>query len=288
MKIIDLVQGTPQWLKWRQDGIGASEIAILMGIHPTKTPLMLFNEKLHGEETFVNTAMREGNEQEPLARAWLEKEFGVNLSPLCAEHDGFSFMRCSYDAISDDKTWIGEIKTPHTEENLEKGKAEVNPLYYHQCQWQMMIDNNNSSVLCIWDKFNQKGYIHHIEADVKLWEKMKNKAHDFWMNYVRRGKEPPLTPKDYKDKSDLIDNPEKCNRFIEIKNLMKELEKEQKEIQTDLLQYSDGENFILHGIKFTKCSGRKIYNMEAMENDGIDISSYLKIGKEYYRSSIAN
>jgi len=34
MKVVDLEQGTPQWLAWRRAGIGASEAPVIMGLSP--------------------------------------------------------------------------------------------------------------------------------------------------------------------------------------------------------------------------------------------------------------
>lgn len=42
---LDLVQGTPEWLVWRHDGLGASDAPALMGENPWRTPAALFAEK---------------------------------------------------------------------------------------------------------------------------------------------------------------------------------------------------------------------------------------------------
>ncbi len=46
MKIIDLEQGTPEWLEWRKNGIGSSDIATIMGANPYQTPYQLWEENL--------------------------------------------------------------------------------------------------------------------------------------------------------------------------------------------------------------------------------------------------
>lgn len=56
------------WLKYRKRGIGASEVATIMGLNPYKSSIELFYEKI-GEElgySIENIAMFLGKEQEPL------------------------------------------------------------------------------------------------------------------------------------------------------------------------------------------------------------------------------
>lgn len=56
------------WLKYRKRGIGASEVATIMGLNPYKSSIELFYEKI-GEElgySVENIAMFLGKEQEPL------------------------------------------------------------------------------------------------------------------------------------------------------------------------------------------------------------------------------
>ena len=45
MRVINLVQRTPEWLEWRALGISASEVAVILGRSPYKTPWRLWAEK---------------------------------------------------------------------------------------------------------------------------------------------------------------------------------------------------------------------------------------------------
>ena len=45
MNVIDLPQRTPAWLEWRAGGVSASDVAILLGLSPYKTPWRLWAEK---------------------------------------------------------------------------------------------------------------------------------------------------------------------------------------------------------------------------------------------------
>ena len=45
MKVINLPQRSPEWLRWRTGGMSASEASVLLGISPYKTLWRLWAEK---------------------------------------------------------------------------------------------------------------------------------------------------------------------------------------------------------------------------------------------------
>ena len=45
MKIVDLSQRSPDWLRWRAQGVTASEAAVVLGRSPYKTPWRLWAER---------------------------------------------------------------------------------------------------------------------------------------------------------------------------------------------------------------------------------------------------
>lgn len=287
MRIIDLNQGTTEWLEWRSNGIGASDIAILMGENPHKTPMGLYNEKIGNTSSFTNDAMKHGNEQEPLARKWLESEYDVSLNSLCAQHDTYSFMRCSFDGINMGKRFCVEIKSPYSKEKIEQMKNEIPKMYYLQCQWQMMVCGFlDSMVLCIWDSEEKKGFNHVIEADEKVWEKMQEKASNFW-NDLKRGIPPALTEKDYEDISfDHSELEKDILSYKEAKKAKSDAEKLIKEIEKKLDQAANDKNVIIHGVKMTVCAPRITYDISSMKAAGISVDDYKKCGKPYYKRTI--
>lgn len=45
MKIVDLTQRSPEWLRWRAQGVTASEAAVVLDRSPYKTPWRLWAER---------------------------------------------------------------------------------------------------------------------------------------------------------------------------------------------------------------------------------------------------
>ena len=67
--IVQLQQGSPEWLAYRRAKRNASESAAVMGASPWMTPYQLWLAKTGKQETTVTQAMQRGTDLEPLARA---------------------------------------------------------------------------------------------------------------------------------------------------------------------------------------------------------------------------
>ena len=116
MKIVSFDQGSDSWLKWRKGGIGASDISIIMGSNPYKTPLQLWEIKCgYREEDVVNRAMQHGINHEDVARQWLNQNLQLHLQPVCVEDDDKSHFRASLDGYDFDHETLVEIKCPISE-----------------------------------------------------------------------------------------------------------------------------------------------------------------------------
>ena len=68
--IVELEQGSREWLKWRHNGIGGSDAPAVMGENPWKSVRALHREKTRPpKESRKNAAMIRGTRLEPQARA---------------------------------------------------------------------------------------------------------------------------------------------------------------------------------------------------------------------------
>ena len=76
--IIDLEQGTPAWLEWRSQGIGASDAPTIMGENPWKRAADLLDEKCGKLKSNSNAAMVRGSALEPEARRRFEAKVGLS------------------------------------------------------------------------------------------------------------------------------------------------------------------------------------------------------------------
>lgn len=84
---------TPEWFAQRRKGIGASEIAAVMGISPWESPFSLYWRKVNGWEQDPSPEMSAGQRLEPVIAEWWADEcdplenLAVADSPLLAHPD---------------------------------------------------------------------------------------------------------------------------------------------------------------------------------------------------------
>jgi putative phage-type endonuclease len=138
----------------RRAGIGASEIAALLGISPWESPFSLFWRKVNGWDFEPSAEMEWGTRLETAIAAKyadLHPEFHVATDVGLVEGEE-PWMLATPDALLfDAETWPGdhvsyavaalELKTAHSAHDGwgEPGTAEI-PVYYRaQVLWQMLV-----------------------------------------------------------------------------------------------------------------------------------------------------
>jgi putative phage-type endonuclease len=106
-------QNTPEWHRWRIQGIGASDARVIMGETPFKTAKTLWALKTGRlREEPAGPAARRGRELESFARRAYERQTRTQMEPLCLVHQEFEWMRASLDGLSFDNSTLLEIKCP--------------------------------------------------------------------------------------------------------------------------------------------------------------------------------
>jgi putative phage-type endonuclease len=145
MKVIDAVQGSPEWLAGRAGRVTASMIsAVLMkpetaGFRDYQAQLVaeILTGKPQGS-SFTNEHMQFGTETEPLARSAYEAETGFSVDEvgLCI-HPTIDRAGASPDGLVSNSGLV-EIKCPKVATHLAYLIAGVVPAgYKNQMMWQM-------------------------------------------------------------------------------------------------------------------------------------------------------
>ena len=200
MKIVQLVQGSPEWLAYRLSRRNASETAAVLGISPWTTPYQLWLLKTGRAVTTVTSAMRHGTDTEPAARAAYEAQTGCVMQPLVLEHKGYS---ASLDGITFDHDLILEIKCPvrGSRSDLWSDVAAGNvPEHYAlQVQHQLMVSDAPMAHLWVFD--GQRGLLHEIPRDEAVIERIKAGWEAFQV-FMDTDTPPPLTDADTVQRSD--------------------------------------------------------------------------------------
>jgi len=140
MKKITIAQEGPEWLAWRRSGVGGSDCSVLMGVNPWMKEADLRNRKLGLEsEGYENERMARGKRLEPIVRAMYEDLTGLRMTPVCVEHDKYSWFKASLDGLSECESVVLEIKCPNDKAHLEALRGWIPRYYYPQVQHQLGV-----------------------------------------------------------------------------------------------------------------------------------------------------
>jgi len=133
--IIALEQGSLDWLKWRAEGIGASDAPAIMHENPWKSAGELQQEKLFPRfDRPINAAMARGTALEPAARALYSERRGLDVAPACIQSRALPWMRASLDGICFDRDIVVEIKCGESVYKRSSRNGVPPDYYYGQLQ----------------------------------------------------------------------------------------------------------------------------------------------------------
>jgi len=145
MKILNLVQGSPEWHQHRATAFNASDAPAMLGISKYKTRSQLIKERATGIIQEVDDATQrrfnDGHRFEALARPLAEEIIGEELSPVTGAEGKYS---ASFDGITFDRTVIYEHKSMNAElrailQRPGAGGAGLDEQYQVQMEQQLMV-----------------------------------------------------------------------------------------------------------------------------------------------------
>lgn len=140
--IVELEQGTLEWLKWRHQGIGASDAPAIMKENPWKSRADVFSEKCSPPRgSSQNEAMSRGSQLEPEARERYMAKSGKIVKPACLQSCRFEWLRASVDGLSISGDSVVEIKCGDSVYRKASSFRCVPDYYYGQLQHILAVTN---------------------------------------------------------------------------------------------------------------------------------------------------
>ena len=139
-EVVGLEQGTEQWLRWREEGVGSSDATALMGHFGG------IARKAKEKDRAPNARMQRGTALEPFARVLFIELTGKFIMPGCFQSRSHPFMRASLDGISEDRKLVVEIKSPSWKVHDLALRGQVVNYYRPQCQHQLFVTGLESMV----------------------------------------------------------------------------------------------------------------------------------------------
>ncbi|POP51508.1 lambda-exonuclease family protein [Zhongshania marina] len=251
--VVDLNQKSDEWLEWRSEGITASDIPIILGLSPYKTPYQLWAEKtgrFNTADISANPNVKRGNRLEDKARQVSENRAGQLLVPSCGEYRDWRPFRASFDGL-DENFKPHEFKAP-SDAQWEDVKAKgVNSaayiMYEAQTQAQAIVAGQNEGILLFYRETENGPEDMEFPISVSEGQKISilNHAKWFW-NLVETNTPPEKDPErdvfepaegdDYfawRSYADIWrDN---HSRMKALKEQLSELDKDQKAVQKQMI-----------------------------------------------------
>lgn len=134
-------QGSPEWLLWRNAGLGSSDIGVLMGFTQWKSEEQLFKEKSGQIKSPFksNPAMIRGQRLEPAVRAEWELREDRDYPPATFVHTKYPFLKASLDGWHEETKTIIEIKCPNAKAHKNAIDGLIPDYYMPQVQHLLLV-----------------------------------------------------------------------------------------------------------------------------------------------------
>lgn len=244
MKIINLEQGSKEWLDFRDKKIGASDVPIILGISPYSTPLELWKRKIGFSPALeLNFAMKFGRDNESRVRELMNIALDEHFEPVVVQHEKEDWAIASLDGISKDLTKIIEIKCCGFADHELAKQSIVPEKYFPQVQWQMFVTGCRELYYCSF--YKEELIFFKVEYDVEFIDKCFLACSDFnhrLLDYV-----PPLSTLKDRENIESDDFAIAASDYIKARETLKEAEKQEKYYKEKLLEFAKDKNRNLEG-----------------------------------------
>lgn len=150
MKLINVQQGSQQWLALRREHFTASEATAMMGDSPYTTRDQLIYQKATGFTPFVTPQQQrrfdQGHATEAAARPIIEEQEMKTLFPVTGvrDMDGLPLL-ASFDGLDLDRQLIFEHKLWNQKVAAQIEGEGIEPAYYWQLEQQLLVAGKQGS-----------------------------------------------------------------------------------------------------------------------------------------------
>lgn len=188
------------WLAWRAQGVGASDVASICGLSSFGSPTSVYYEKtLHAEQP-ESEQMRWGTLLEPVIGDEFTTRTGLHVvCPQLLVWDGDQpWRRATLDGLVSDRAgfprnWIPVIDALGLIEKKTTRDGPWDPIpdrVQLQVQWQLGVAQMEHAWLAVLHG-GQRLEIHEVDADPAVFERLCGICDRFWEEHVQAENPPP-------------------------------------------------------------------------------------------------
>ncbi len=269
-----------EWLQFRQNGIGSSEVTTVLGINPFMTRYQLWRQKKGVDQPIQETfIMKAGHYLEDAVSRFFEDETGRKIIKASSGDWLVQSVEKPFLMASPDRTyWVDQSMTKN---NSNKGICECKTTqklideddipkhWFCQLQWQLGISGLEHGALAWLTQGRSFGFKEYLFNET-FFNYMVEEVEKYWYDYILGDKVPdPETSEDVLLKYSNVELQNTIEVGDEIFNLYTEL----KGIREKRLHFKKQEDELLEKLKVI-CGGS-----EAMKYMGQTLATY-KFGKE--------
>ncbi|NCX93366.1 MAG: hypothetical protein EBX40_01655 [Gammaproteobacteria bacterium] len=191
-KFVNLLQGTREWLDFKKNKVGSSEIPAIMGFSPYQTAKRLLALKRGEVESRFNAHDQQrfalGHEIEASVR----EKYYPDFFPVVIQSEKHPHAIASIDCakLKDDRiVEIVEVKSTTSEKIIEQVKSgECPKSYFAQIQWQIWITGLEAATLFVVHSDTKESFTLAVPADAKF----QGEMFDAFTGFLLKMNEPKL------------------------------------------------------------------------------------------------
>ncbi|ECQ6731609.1 hypothetical protein FZL32_08475 [Campylobacter coli] len=272
-KIIDLEQGSVEWLNFRKGKITASIVASCIGEKGAFLSKEKAKELIQGVyEPYVSEAMKKGREYEELIRAKMEFIIGKDITPIVIQSLENELFMASLDGIDNEKT-IYEFKYSTNNKEYEQVLKFKKPSskYYAQIQFQLFVGGFEKCVFAVLNENDDLTYC-MVKSDKEYQDFMLRKIDEFIKDYLVNQKNDYKELEDTKAKNLTIE-------IIRLENTIKPIKEKLESLKKELIALANGEK--------ARCLDITIYpqSRTIIDYKGFLEQKNITVPKEFYKES---
>lgn len=276
--IIDLKQGSREWLEFRKTKFNASETPDVLGIGFNK-PYKLALIKSGDELVYKNYAMKLGNENEPKIRDFLNAKYELNLKPVVMLSDDDDRFLASLDGVDFEKNVFCEIKFSAKEFECVKEWEQPSEKYYYQIQHQFYVTGLSKCIFAVGrvnDNFDYEVIDVEIKRDDEAIQKLKNAWIEFEKNYMSQSLD-----------DEWLTLSEELHELNEQKKL---LDEKIEELKKRAIEKANGKELKAYGLTIYQTSRKPTIDYKSfVESQKLEVpKEYIKDGSISWSVRVAN
>jgi putative phage-type endonuclease len=271
-RVLDLVQGSQEWLQARFDFVTASQVPVLLGLSPYQSPVELFEEKLlrrinppEGEKAWL---FERGHEVERLARDWTNKELKREFKPMVLVSEKLPELMASLDGFCVESNEILEVKYVGVEKLKAIALGDVPNHHGAQVQAQLLVSGAKRCIYFASD--GTKSVRQEILPDPSEFESIADEVKRF-SKRLREGNPPDLTDEDY-----LIVQDQEFEEIKKVKEEIARLDSRFEDLKTLLMnRYKENKRVKCNGVSLVRTLRKGNINYKGIEVlKEIDLEKY--------------